>query len=80
LTKKATRLREHICLDCRYKRCKVHADQMHGVTEAEAALALAKLGFTIVPKGRTKPVSVAELRRVVKLQKIDKHGYVTEVK
>ena len=73
--------KERICVACRKLGakgpCPKHDNPVHGLTEAECSLEIAKLGFDIVPVGKKEKVSIAELRRVVKGTKIDKNGYVT---
>lgn len=44
---------------------RVKSDDGREATEAECALALVRLGFTIVRKGTTTPATVAELEAVV---------------
>lgn len=73
--------KERICVACRELGnkgpCPKHDNPIHGLTEAECALQVAQLGFDIVEKGDKDPVTVEELRRAVRGQKIDKNGYVT---
>jgi hypothetical protein len=62
---------DKVCRECRAGTCQIHTNPVHGLTEAEAALQLVKLGFDIVGKDG-KPVTREQLEAVIERESCSK--------